>query len=70
MGLESGGRGNGLKKKGTRNVELHGDLGRVRCVLCMKDYEATREYMDMFREGDAPECPCCSERSELCDYRW
>lgn len=64
IGLESGGRGSGLKKKGTRNVELHGDLGRVRCVLCMKDYEAKEEYIEMFRTGDAPDCPCCLERSE------
>jgi NAD-dependent histone deacetylase SIR2 len=64
MGLESGGRGNGLKKKGTRNVELHGDLGRVRCVLCMKDYEAKQLWLDMFRDGEAPDCPACYERSK------
>lgn len=64
IGLESGGRGAGLRKKGTRNVELHGDLGRVRCVLCMKDYEAVIEWVEMFREGEAPNCPSCEERSE------
>ncbi|WVQ72472.1 hypothetical protein IAR50_002025 [Cryptococcus sp. DSM 104548] len=64
MGLESGGRGKGLKKLGTKNVELHGDLGRVRCVLCFSDYEATAEYVEMFREGEAPECPSCMERCE------
>ncbi|WWD17235.1 hypothetical protein CI109_101673 [Kwoniella shandongensis] len=64
IGIESGGRGKGLKKKETKNVELHGDLGRVRCVLCMKDYEATNEWIEMFREGDAPECPSCLERCE------
>jgi NAD+-dependent protein deacetylase SIR2 len=67
MGLESGGRGKGLKKKTTRNVELHGDLGRVRCVLCMTDYEAKKEWVDMFREGEAPDCPACEERCELSD---
>lgn len=64
MGLECGGRGNGLKKRGTRNVEMHGDLGRVRCVLCMSDFEALDHWMEMFREGDAPDCPACSERCE------
>ncbi|WVO22061.1 uncharacterized protein IAS62_003385 [Cryptococcus decagattii] len=64
MGLESGGRGNGLKKKGTRNVELHGDLGRVRCVLCFSDFEASDEWVEMFREGEAPDCPACWKRCE------
>lgn len=62
LGIESGGRGTGLKKNGTRNVELHGDLGRVRCVLCFSDYEAREEYVHMFREGEAPSCPACEER--------
>lgn len=62
MGLESGGRGKGLKKKGTRNVELHGDLGRVRCVLCFSDFEACDEWVEMFREGEAPDCPACWKR--------
>nr|ODN88202.1 hypothetical protein L203_02810 [Cryptococcus depauperatus CBS 7841] len=64
LGLESGGRGKGLKKKGTRNVELHGDLSRVRCVLCFSDFEATQDWVEMFREGEAPDCPACWERCE------
>lgn len=64
-GLESGGRGAGLKKKGTRNVELHGDLGRVRCVLCMTDYKAEDDHMEMFLRGEAPQCTRCLERSEF-----
>lgn len=62
IGLNSGGRGKGLTKTSTKNVELHGDLGRVRCVLCMKDYEAKIEWMALFREGKAPGCPACSDR--------
>lgn len=46
----------------TVNVEMHGDLGRVRCVLCMKDFEAREEWMEMFRMGEAPWCPACKER--------
>ncbi|WWC70067.1 uncharacterized protein I206_104013 [Kwoniella pini CBS 10737] len=62
LGLESGGRGKGFKKKETRNIELHGDLGRVRCVLCFKDFPITFEYVNLFRNGEAPECPACEER--------
>ena len=69
IGLESGGRGKGLKKKGTRNVELHGDLGRVRCVLCMADFEARREWVEMFRDGSAPQCPACVERCKCSQVR-
>lgn len=65
LGIESGGRGRGLKKNGTRNVELHGDLGRVRCVLCYTDYEARQEWVLMFREGEAPECPACQARCKF-----
>ncbi|EIW70370.1 hypothetical protein TREMEDRAFT_16281, partial [Tremella mesenterica DSM 1558] len=64
LGLESGGRGKGLKKKETKNVELHGDLGRVRCVVCWKDYETREEWVKMFRDGDAPDCPTCQDRCE------
>ena len=49
----------GYKKKSTRNVEMHGDLGRVRCVLCMTDYEARVMWMETFRGGEAPNCPAC-----------
>jgi NAD-dependent histone deacetylase SIR2 len=66
IGLESGGRGKGWKKIGTRNIELHGDIERVRCVLCEKDFEARVEWMELFREGGSPDCPACGERSEFC----
>jgi NAD-dependent SIR2 family protein deacetylase len=64
MGMDSGGRGKGLHKKTTRNVELHGDLGRVRCTLCFTDYAADKGWVEMMREGEAPECPKCLERCE------
>ena len=63
--MESGGRGKGLHKKTTRNVELHGDLGRVRCTLCFSDYAAEKVWIEMMREGEAPECPKCLDRCEL-----
>lgn len=59
MGLESGGRGKGLKKKEMRNVELYGDLGRVRCVLCFSDFEVCDEWVEMFREGEVLDCFVC-----------
>lgn len=62
IGLESHGRGKGLSKKHTRNVELHGDLGRVRCVLCSANFEAKREWVEMYREGEAPDCEACAAR--------
>ncbi|WRT66437.1 uncharacterized protein IL334_003393 [Kwoniella shivajii] len=64
LGLESGGRGKGFKKKTTRNVELHGDLGRVRCVLCFKDFQVDMEHTELFRQGLAPDCPACEERCQ------
>jgi NAD-dependent histone deacetylase SIR2 len=30
----------------------------------MKDYEAKMEWVELFREGEAPDCPACEERSE------
>jgi NAD-dependent histone deacetylase SIR2 len=69
IGLESGGRGKGWKKIGTRNVELHGDIERVRCVKCMKDFEAREEWMEMLRAGEAPDCPACEGRSECKSIR-
>lgn len=65
MGMESGGRGKGLSKTLTRNVELHGDLGRVRCILCQTDYSAEEEYVEGYREGNMPDCPACEERCKL-----
>jgi NAD-dependent histone deacetylase SIR2 len=64
MGMESGGRGKGLSKVKSRNVELHGDLGRVRCVLCFKDFPASKEMVEFYMDGVMPDCPACEERSE------
>lgn len=63
--MESGGRGKGLSKVKSKNVELHGDLGRVRCVLCFTDFEAKREWLEGYDGGEMPDCPACEERSKL-----
>ena len=60
----SGGGGVTMDKKLTKNIQLHGDIHRVRCMVCSASYEFTEEYVEMFREGEAPECPACEERSE------
>ncbi|KAG6335922.1 hypothetical protein ID866_3176 [Astraeus odoratus] len=47
-----------------RNVQLHGDIHRVRCTLCSVDLPCTEEYLSMFEKGTAPDCPECTLRSE------
>ncbi|KIJ66332.1 hypothetical protein HYDPIDRAFT_26692 [Hydnomerulius pinastri MD-312] len=52
-----------LKAKEVRNVQLHGDIHRVRCTLCAAELPCTEEYLDMFNDGVAPDCPECTLRS-------
>ncbi|KAF8140627.1 DHS-like NAD/FAD-binding domain-containing protein [Boletus edulis] len=47
-----------------RNVQLHGDIHRVRCTLCSLDLPFTEGFLDSFNQGVAPECPECKLRSE------
>ncbi|TFK98950.1 DHS-like NAD/FAD-binding domain-containing protein [Pterulicium gracile] len=61
---EAKGKGKMKMKKDVRNVQLHGDLRRVRCVTCSAEYKCTEEHLVMFNEGNAPDCPDCSKRSE------
>ncbi|KXN88747.1 NAD-dependent histone deacetylase HST3 [Leucoagaricus sp. SymC.cos] len=53
-----------LKIKDIRNVQLHGDIHRVRCVSCSAEYPCTEEHLSMFEQGTAPDCPECLIRSE------
>ncbi|KAJ8521993.1 hypothetical protein ONZ45_g1387 [Pleurotus djamor] len=53
-----------LKAKEVRNVQLHGDIHRVRCVSCSADYAYTEAYLDMFAQGMPPDCPECATRCE------
>jgi NAD+-dependent protein deacetylase SIR2 len=60
------GKGKGkLKRKEVRNVQLHGDIHRVRCTFCSADYACTEDHMSMFDEGTAPDCPDCMERCKF-----
>lgn len=52
-------------KKRTKNVQLHGDLHRLRCNLCSGSYDFTDEYVKICREGLAPVCPACEIRGPL-----
>ncbi|KIL00983.1 hypothetical protein PAXRUDRAFT_182675 [Paxillus rubicundulus Ve08.2h10] len=53
-----------LKAKEVRNVQLHGDIHRVRCTLCSTNFPCTEDYLRMFNSGVAPDCPECQLRSE------
>jgi NAD+-dependent protein deacetylase SIR2 len=63
----STGKGKGkLKAKEVRNVQLHGDIRRVRCTFCSATFPFSDEYMNSFLDGVASDCPECSSRCELC----
>lgn len=64
---QAGGSGKGksrLKAAEVRNVQLHGDIHRVRCTLCSLDLPWTKGFQAMFDQGLAPECPECRLRCE------
>ncbi|KAI0784981.1 DHS-like NAD/FAD-binding domain-containing protein [Abortiporus biennis] len=53
-----------LKIKDVRNVQLHGDIHRVRCTLCSAEFPCSSEYLGLFNSGVAPPCPECTVRCE------
>lgn len=53
-----------LDKKTTKNVQLHGDLHKVRCTSCQTTYDFEDEFVEMMREGVAVQCPACELKSE------
>ena len=53
-----------LKIKDIRNVQLHGDIHRVRCTVCSADYPCSISYLEMFSQGFPPDCPDCTTRCE------
>ncbi|KAK0466439.1 DHS-like NAD/FAD-binding domain-containing protein [Desarmillaria tabescens] len=52
-----------IKVKEVRNVQLHGDIHRVRCMSCSAEYPCTSEHLSIFDEGLSPDCPDCIQRS-------
>ena len=60
------GKGKGkLRVRDVRNVQLHGDIHRVRCTLCSVDLPCAEEYLQLFADGLAPDCPECTSRCKL-----
>ncbi|KAA1468027.1 DHS-like NAD/FAD-binding domain-containing protein, partial [Dentipellis sp. KUC8613] len=53
-----------IKVKEVRNVQLHGDIHRVRCTFCSADLPCTGEHLRLFDQGIAPDCTECATRSE------
>lgn len=53
-----------LKTKDVRNVQLHGDIHRVRCMSCSAEYPCTPTHLKMFNDGMPPDCPECLSRAE------
>ena len=60
---KSSGKGKSkLCAKGVRNVQLHGDIHRVRCTACSAEYDCNEEHLSFFEQGIAPDCPECLSR--------
>ncbi|CAE6420804.1 unnamed protein product [Rhizoctonia solani] len=47
-----------------KNVQLHGDIHRVRCTLCSASYPCSPDHIAAFRTGVPPDCPECIARSD------
>lgn len=54
-----------IKVKEIRNVQLHGDIHRLRCTVCFSEYPCSAEFLEMLRQGSAPSCRECVIR---CQY--
>ena len=64
--VRASGKGKGkLRARDVRNVQLHGDIHRVRCTLCSADLPCAEEYLQLFADGLAPDCPECTSRCKL-----
>ncbi|CCL98126.1 uncharacterized protein FIBRA_00120 [Fibroporia radiculosa] len=53
-----------IKVKEVRNVQLHGDIHRVRCTFCSAEFSCTEEHLGQFNTGIPPDCPECITRSK------
>ncbi|EJF66826.1 DHS-like NAD/FAD-binding domain-containing protein [Dichomitus squalens LYAD-421 SS1] len=63
-GVKTHGKGKSkIRTKDVRNVQLHGDIHRVRCTFCSADYPCTPEHLETFLAGTPPDCPDCAARS-------
>lgn len=53
-----------INTKAVRNVQLHGDIHRVRCISCSAEYPCTADHLEFFNQGKSPDCPECLQRCE------
>ncbi|KAJ3807370.1 DHS-like NAD/FAD-binding domain-containing protein [Lentinula lateritia] len=60
---KSKGKGKCSTLKQCRNVQLHGDIHRVRCQTCSADFPCTQDHLKLFDDGRSPHCPECLQRS-------
>lgn len=67
--VKSNGKGKSkIKLKEVRNVQLHGDIRRVRCTICSAIFPFAGEHMSEFLQGIAPNCPDCESRCKQEKY--
>ena len=59
-----------IRTKDVRNVQLHGDIHRVRCMACSAEYPCDEEHLAFFENGSAPDCPECLTRCKLSTTIW
>jgi NAD+-dependent protein deacetylase SIR2 len=52
----------GRRKPQPHNVQLHGDIHRVRCTICSCDMPCSALHLDAFDSGTPPPCPECTQR--------
>ncbi|CAG8663408.1 12014_t:CDS:2 [Cetraspora pellucida] len=45
-------------------VQLHGTMAKLRCSACTSNYSFATQYCDVFKQGEAPNCPGCEERED------
>ncbi|TDL17876.1 DHS-like NAD/FAD-binding domain-containing protein [Rickenella mellea] len=53
-----------LKLRDVKNVQLHGDIRRVRCSFCSASSAFEDHHCVVFNRGMAPDCPDCTARSQ------
>ena len=60
---KSDGRGkHKIRMKDVRNIQLHGNIHRVRCTACSAEFPCTQEHLRYFSEGMPPSCSECLTR--------
>ena len=54
-----------LRMKDVKNVQLHGDIHKVRCTVCCASFPCLDEHLSLFSDGLPPDCPECIARCEF-----